>query len=45
MCGADLRFGKEQCPKCGYKYDWVTAMVWDDVVQRRKTQDPAGGSA
>ena len=43
MCGADLRFGKEQCPKCGYKYDWVTAMLWEDTLKRRKTQDRSAG--
>ena len=45
MCGADLRFGKEQCPKCGHKYDWVTAMVWDDILERRKTKERSGGTA
>ena len=39
MCGADLRFGKKQCPKCGYKYDWVLAWVWDSILERRKTQE------
>jgi predicted amidophosphoribosyltransferase len=45
MCGADLRFGKEQCPRCGYKYDAVTAMVWDDTLQRRKSQERSDGGA
>ena len=44
MCGADLRFGKEQCPRCGHKYDWVTAMVWDDILERRKAKERSSGT-
>jgi hypothetical protein len=39
MCGADLRFGKEKCPKCGHEYDWVVAMAWDDILERRKARE------
>jgi predicted amidophosphoribosyltransferase len=39
MCGADLRFGKEKCPKCGHKYDRIAAMVWDNALERRKNQE------
>lgn len=45
MCGADLRFGKEEGPKCGYKYDWVAAMVWEDVLERRKMRQRSGDTA
>ena len=45
LCGADLRFGKEQCPKCGHKYDWVTAMVWDGMLERQKQRTRPRGDA
>jgi predicted amidophosphoribosyltransferase len=45
MCGADLRFGKNQCPRCGHKYDWVTAMVWDDILERRRAKERSDGTA
>jgi hypothetical protein len=40
MCGADLRFGKEQCPKCGCSYGRAMAMAWENILESRRHNPP-----
>jgi predicted amidophosphoribosyltransferase len=38
ICDADLRFGKEKCPKCGHEISWVEAQIWEQALERRRSE-------